>query len=170
MNFSQRIGLKPSMKTLQIGSIDDDLRIGLWNVYASDLIQKISRYRDPVKSALDRYFEYLWKEYYKFPVDTRSGDHVEDFGIVRKKYFEYEWSEVYDFIEFNSQWEIARLTNIDIFFIREEFNKVMEREFAGYRFIDDKITAISNQVEMDSVKEALRTGKGLFQSKHAGVN
>lgn len=171
MKFSQRIGKKPFGKALQLNSMDDELRIGLWNVYTSGLVSKIPGYRGADnRSRLDNYFDHLWHEYYKKAVDTRSSYHESNIEQIREDYFNCEWEEVYDFLEFNSSWEIQVLTGVNVFAIRDLFNKVLEREFSGYRFIEDKIVPISNQIEIEEVNEALKVGVGVFHSPYRGVN
>jgi len=171
MRFSQRIGKRPFGKSLQLESIDDELRIGLWNVYSTHLIGQISGYRSyGTKSHLDDYFDFLWHEYYKLPIDTRYESYDKNLEIIRKHFFSYEWLDVYDFIEFNGNWEVQRVARVNVFAFREQCNKILEREFSGYRFIEDKIVAISNQTEMEEVNEALKVGVGIFHSPYKGVN
>jgi hypothetical protein len=47
MKFSQRIGVTPSTKTIQVEDIDNELRNGLWNalkIYFIDPLEKYSQY------------------------------------------------------------------------------------------------------------------------------
>jgi hypothetical protein len=170
MLFSQRIGKVPATKNIQIESINDDLRVGLWNVYAS-LVQNIFNIRlDGTKSLLDHYFDYLWTDFFKFPIDTRSISYDDDFSLIRKNYYNFEWHKLYDFIEFNTSWEIQRIANVNIASFRLECNKVLEREFAGYRLIDGKVVAISNTTEISELSQALKVGTTSFHSQYYGVN
>ncbi len=43
LNFSQRMGLTPATKAIQIESIDEDLKIRLWNVLYSQIFTLQSR-------------------------------------------------------------------------------------------------------------------------------
>jgi len=171
MGFAQRIGKKPSTKELQIESIDSDLRNGLWNTYSSLLIGQISGYRSyGTRSQLDDYFDFVWHEYYKLPTDQRYDSYDENLKIIRKKFFEYEWFDLYDFLEFNASWQVQRIANINLFQFTEECNRIFEREFAGYRFIENMIVPISNKIEVDEINEAINVGNSFFQSKYKGVN
>jgi hypothetical protein len=170
MLFSQRIGKAPATKNIQIESIDDDLKVGLWNVYSS-LVQNIFTIRiDGTKSILDHYFDYLWAEFFKFPIDTRSISYDDDFLIIRKNYYNFEWHKLYDFIEFNASLEIQRIANVNVASFRHECNRVLEREFSGYRLIDGKVVAISNVMEVREINEALKIGTQSFHSQYYGVN
>ena len=40
MKFSQRLGITPVSKSIQIESIDEELKNGLWNVYKMNIIEK----------------------------------------------------------------------------------------------------------------------------------
>lgn len=171
MGFAQRIGKKPSIKELQIESIDDDLRIGLWNTYTAFLIGQISNYRSfGNNSQLDEYFNFVWHEYYKLPTDQRFDAYDDNLKIIRKKFFEYEWFEVYDFLEFNASWQVRSIAHINTLQFTVECNRIFEREFAGYRFIENMIVPISNKIEVDEINEAINLADSLFQSKYKGVN
>lgn len=157
MKFSQRIGKTPETKKLQVASIDDDLRNGLWNgvkIYLFDTIERYSQYR--TETQYDFFCKALWHHFYKLPID-RIPDRSESF--IRDKFFTSQWFEVYDFLEF-----IAGLnTNtirIDINRFKEFCNGIFEREFAGYRFVDDCIAPITNQSEVSEIESAIhQTGK-----------
>jgi hypothetical protein len=79
--FSQREGLKPLKQTIQIDSVDEDLKNG-FKMY--------------------RLGELLWINYFKQPLDTLSNDPRKIYKYIRDYFFDSkrEWNEIYDFIEF----------------------------------------------------------------------
>lgn len=78
MKFSQRLGITPIKKAIQIETIDDDLRNSLWSLLTRfywDIFNKgkyeYGRRCDYISgSTLDLLFNALWLHYFKMPVDT----------------------------------------------------------------------------------------------------
>ena len=68
-SFSQRKGIKPVKRIMQVDSMDSDLKNGLWNAltlyYWDQLDAVISR-----DEKLDTLFKRLWHNYFKKPLDT----------------------------------------------------------------------------------------------------
>ena len=65
--FSERIGVKPPKTVLQLDTMDDDLRNGLWNV-CYDLV--FSEFlREYFSSREDRRLALLWRDFFRLPVD-----------------------------------------------------------------------------------------------------
>jgi|GEM_PF-117793 len=195
LNFSQRMGLTPVSKIVQIESIDKDLINGLWNVLYSSLksIQELNW------SIFKGYFEALWINYYKNKLDEITGNREEN---IKEHFCEdlfFEWNEKYDFLEFYHQFLIQvpslykfepqpeeefndnpsyypdNYTYEDILHgtlklnlllegLASDFekgcNKILEREFSAYRFINGKLAPITNEVEIKGITDALdETGK-----------
>ncbi|MFL5741919.1 MAG: AbiJ-NTD4 domain-containing protein [Flavisolibacter sp.] len=172
MGFAQRIGKKPSIKTIQIESMDIELRNGLWNSYLTNIILAISNYssRYSGPSELDNYFSLLWHEYFKLPVDQKHSDAQDNLNEVRNLFFKYEWHEVYDFLEFNVSKELLIRIHYNWPLFIQECNRIFEREFGGYRFVEQIIVPISNEVELIEIAEALSVGNSFFKSPYKGVN
>ena len=153
MGFSQRMGLKPSTKDIQIDSIDKDLKNGLWNIFKMSLLDKLSNnkgYHSP--SEFDNFCEFLWHNYYKKTINEISSSTYESEKFIRETFFEYSWDEVYDFIEFILNIEASN-------FYLEEFiidiNSLLEKEFSGYRIIDGLFCPITNEIEIKEIEEAI---------------
>ena len=162
MKFSQRLGITPIEKAIQIEAIDNDLRNSLWSLLTAfywDTFNK-NKYNmagrtDYISgSNLDRLFEALWLHYFKKPTDTIPTFYYardDGLGILRSYFFKATWYEVYDFIEFVS----VHGPTVK----RGEFiaacNKFMERENSGYRFVDRKIIEISSSDEVSEIESAI---------------
>ena len=145
MSFSQRFGLEPIKKPIQLGSIDKELRNALWSLltiyywdtyaagYPGDSYFKGSN--------LFVLFVALWMEYFKEPIDTMptdfSGSTHSPGGIeiVRGYYFRAEWNKVYDLVEFICDHGPEQNRSNFI----AECNTHLERENSGYRFVNGKI-------------------------------
>lgn len=74
--FSQRKGIKPVKNTIQIESMDEDLRNRLWDALtifywdkvSSQFISKFGMFCPEIKILLNR----IWHSYYKQPIDTMN--------------------------------------------------------------------------------------------------
>jgi hypothetical protein len=152
MSFSQRIGKKPLTKSLQIDNIDIDLKNGLWNdinlFFLNNISKENSSYR---QSSFYEFAQFLWKKFFKIPVDTISNNDYNTESFIRDYYFSAEWHEIYDFLEF--------LVGLDYSYDTEELiinsNHTLEIEFSAYRIINKLVCPISNTIEIDEIEQAL---------------
>src|SRR5262245_4664818 len=88
--FSQRIGAVQVPEVLQIGSMDNALRVSLWNV----LIQATEPYSLIIRTARDTAAAVL-----KIPVDDVPWTEWEARSWLRERFFEAPWYTVYEIIE-----------------------------------------------------------------------
>jgi hypothetical protein len=143
-SFSQRIGVKPIKAVLQLDSMDDDLRNGLWNRFTVHVerLEAVGR---------KKFFRRLWLWHYKQPIDQMpdySGDRMTE---LRERYFRWNWSEVYDFIEFAAV--VFLETRAGGHFIAS-CNAVLEKELSAYRFVGRELTRITNEQELEAISSA----------------
>ncbi len=162
MKFSQRIGITPIDKVIQIKSIDDDLRNSLWSlltIFYWDIFNK-DEYLHGARndyisgSNFGSLFKYLWLDYFKKPIDTIPILYYgqdNGFDKLRKYFFSATWYQVYDFIEFVSVHGPTKVC--DSFIV--SCNKYMERENSAYRFVDRKIIEISSSEEVSEIEMAI---------------
>ncbi|MBI5894266.1 MAG: hypothetical protein HZB79_11620 [Deltaproteobacteria bacterium] len=165
MRFSQRIGEKPVKTGLQIGSMDDDLRIALWNAFLFHFIGRDKSYIIS-ESSLKIFYQILWHDFFKLPVDGIRNYTSDTHKVINKWFFNAEWFEVYDFIEFVSNIAYPNLS-LDTKKFKQFCNTMMEREISGYRFVGDLITQITNENELKEIEEALENSR---KTKLSGVN
>lgn len=161
MKFSQRIGKMPVKTVLQVESMDDDLKNGLWNVIKDDCFDNLNNW-DFNQNETDKgvFCLYLWKEFFKKTTDSipkNFTQNVETYATIdffREWYFSKAlWFEIYDFIEFMNP-----TSNIC-----EKFNKVLEKEVSAYRIINGQVTQITSEGEIAEIEEAL-TASDQWQS------
>jgi hypothetical protein len=157
--FSQREGFKPVRGTLQLGSMENELRSRLWDLVTLNYwthvhgisLDESNNYS--MKSLVRR----IWHRYFKKPIDTISWDWRQVQSQIRTYFFNCDWNEVYDFIEFVSA--ESPFTGINASF-RSACNEVLEQELSGYRFVADQITPITAEEEIAEIEEAaMLTGK-----------
>lgn len=156
MRFSQRIGKTPLIKEIQIESIDEDLKNGLWNVYSLFILSSIEG-QSSYESTNSRtsFSNILWHNYFKQPIDKIPSHFSKVTQSIREYYFRCKWYEIYDLIEFSIRIIDNDDFNIDIKQLIENFNDVLERECAGYRFIEETLSPITNLTEIEEVEEAI---------------
>lgn len=153
MSFSQKIGKRPLIKNMQIESIDNELRNRLWNTYNRFIIDEINpeSFFDE-KSYFENYIDYLWTDFFKIPINGHYSGKTEE---IKSYFFQFQWYDVYDFIEFNANPDIKSIANINIEPYIVECNRILESEFSAYRLIKNIIVPISNNAEIDEIKEVL---------------
>ena len=160
MKFSERMGIKSAKKSIQIESVDDDLRNTLWSLLTNHYWNKLKNHRGQENyikpSNLGELFGALWIDYFKWPTDTipvffkGSGDSY-GFNILRKYFFSAQWYQVYDLVEFISihgpnQFQSGFISNCNVY---------LEKENSGYRFVDGKIIEISSSEEISEIENAI---------------
>jgi hypothetical protein len=156
MKFSQRIGITPAKKSFQKESIDEELLNSLWNAIHIFVFNELSTYNDHGEAAFSIFTKRVWIHFFKNPIDTiptnrygiRKSDTVQE---IRTWFYSAEWFEVYDFVDFCLKEEV-----IDS---KKEFkrylNDVLERENSAYRIIDNKLSPITNALEIEEIEDAL---------------
>jgi hypothetical protein len=160
MRFSQRMGVTPVKTALQRESMDDGLRNGVWNALEAFCWSKRAERAYGHSSGSDTtkggvFFYFLWRDFYKQPVDAIPHRPAERMSTVRAWFFGSEWHQVYDFLEFAAN-------NFPFDYPdQEEFlkfcNDMLERELSAYRFVGGIVTPITSQEEMAAIEHALST-------------
>lgn len=155
MKFSQRIGKTEYIKQLQIDSVDEDLKNGLWNgikIYVLDKLSKYSQYS--AETQFDIFCSIMWHHFYKLPIDTIPKYNHRSEQFIRDSFFIGQWYDVYDHLEFIANIDPNSLP-IDSYRFKEFCNGIFEREFSGYRFIDNRISPITNEYEIQEIENAI---------------
>lgn len=154
MRFSQRMSQKPIKIEIQIDSIDDDLKNGLWNIIDTYFFNPFSISANRITEK--KFFEQLYGDFLKLPLDTIFDRPKDRRTKIRSWFYEWPWYEVYDFIEFAGQFETH---NFKTQKFRALCNEILERELSGYRFIDKFISPITDTTELKEIEEAIETSR-----------
>lgn len=164
MLFSQRKGLKPAEKIVQIENIDTELKNGLWSALQ---ICYWTRYRTqyhyskPLEgSNLHSLFNRYWLDYFKYPLDTLPNDFSKAKSKIRQYFFRAKWNEIYDIIEFTANNGPGDMNKSFI----NQCNITLEEENSAYRFVESMLVEISSEEEIESIEEALQS-----VSKYSGI-
>ncbi|WP_180164555.1 AbiJ-NTD4 domain-containing protein [Acinetobacter sp. YH12049] len=161
MRFSERYGYKPVREIIQKESIDDNLKNALWNAYHQIILEQ-GKFSDSFYPSVKNYtlyplFRSYWAHLFKKPIDEIPDTVLDTTNLIRDYFFKkLEWYEIYDFIEFTikylpNQLLQGRYKATFISFI----NNALERENSVYRIINDEITPITSEQEIQSIEEAL---------------
>lgn len=164
MRFSERYGHKPVREIIQIESIDEPLRNGIWSllkVHCWDHVRySQGMYGGYYLSSNEEHkslCERLWFNYFKKPLDKLDNDWGKVLQQLRQYFFKCEWYETYDFIEFVAN-------NYRRYRFKETFmngcNALFKKEMSAYRFMDGVITRITEQHEIEEIEQALAVAAG----------
>lgn len=156
-SFSQRYGYKPMKDIMQVETIDDDLRCGLWN--ALDLFywgkaDPVYTIMGDTNAHLGWLLRSIWGDYFKWPTDTIGERWSRAHKKVRDYFFSCDWNEVYDFIQFVADHYYKDAVNDNFV---EYCNVILKRELSGYRFIGKTIAPITSEEEVSEIKHALES-------------
>lgn len=159
MRFSERYGYKPVREIIQKESIDNELKNRLWNIISISIFEK---YQPPSRalrvqvikgSNLDFFFSALFHSFFKKRVDQIPLSIQSTIEHIDKLFFgKYKWFEIYDLIE----------TCIEYFPFQNEkdsfillLNDCLQSENSAYRVINQQITEITSEQEIQSIEDAL---------------
>ena len=156
-SFRERIGTA-SPKPMQIGSMDAELQNCLWNIFHEYILKSIENYDDPRSLAPYIHIEIIWKDFFKGPIDEipYGGWNIRE--KFKEFFFGYSWDSIYELLEFTGN---SLLSDREQF--RNSCNRILEREKAGYKFIEEIIVPISNNTEIKEIENALN------QTDHFGL-
>jgi len=176
MLFSQRKGLRPATKVLQLESIDDELKNQLWSCFHELYLKtyegvRTSPYDNPaprvIGSNMETFFGLIWLSYFKQPTDTMPNNIDGVVGIVRKHFFEARWHDVFDFMEFLLQVVPATAQQK----LCTGWNTMLRRENAAYRIVDRQIVEITNDAELSEIEKAVTSSTDGAQAHlHAALS
>jgi AbiJ-like protein len=155
--FSERMGYKPSRSVLQVGSMDENIRFGLWNVldrfFWSRLSYTVVKLIDS-DPPLKRFCVAIWADHFKWRLDTLPIAWNLAHLAIRNWYLRATWDEVYSFIEFTRKRFDFREGVVSPRHFERAINYILERELAGYRLVSGLIVPITSPLEIAAVEEA----------------
>lgn len=170
MEFSKRIGKVPAIKNLQLDSIDDELKNRLWNCIKICVLNPLQK-RDYTDSEpqIREYSRLIWHKFYKLAIDRIPDRIYEIEEFIRNRFFGDEWYKIYDLIEYVLGTNTEQF-NIDTQYFKFLCNDVLEKEFSGYRIIDDLIAPITNENEIAEFEKAIENTMKSTSYKGANIH
>jgi hypothetical protein len=141
LSFSQRNGLKPATKAIQLESLDRPLRTRLWNfltIMLWDHWQPVPHsYTASTRSETAKQVEQLgasiWAHYLGKALDRmppfNGGYDKTVLAEIRSVVFSGAWNEVFDLLEFIVKWSPDNWGKL----LQKGFNAALEGESSAYR-------------------------------------
>lgn len=163
--FSDRNKIKPENTEIQLKEFDKRTRVQLQNMI-SQFYQEIYGNVCYGDKNIQEFLRYVIGTIYSEIVDIRR-KYVEDtvFKMINKTIQEDEYDDVLTLIEAIIQYWNSYLKDVREYqyfnssyrssSIYEIANLYLKREYVGYRFIDEQLTPISDEYELEAVKQAL---------------
>jgi len=154
--FSERQGYKEIRQVIQLKSVDDILKSGLWNLISACLFEEATGFLSSGASnrRVLNLCRALWMSYFKRRIDEIDDYWPRTYEHLRDYFFECEWFEVYDFLEFVVQTYEFKANERAEF--TEFVNNVLERELSAYRLINGEFAEITSEQEIASIEEAIK--------------
>ena len=146
--FSDRMGITRPLTEIQVNSMDAELRNSLWNLLAENLTHY---------SFWSSVVRFLFIYYFKQRIDDMPST-AECREWLQEKFIQMEWFDVYNVIE-------LVLQNIEMFTdhsisksdFESHLNYFLERELSGYRAIEGELVPITNEQEIEAIRQAVST-------------
>lgn len=165
LNFSQRYGYKSVKNSFQIDDIDEDLKIGIWNVMLDTCFQgrfNLYNNRSPGDPILINMCRDIWVAHFKLKVNEMPSDWYDYREIIEDIVFNIKWYEIYDLLEF-----VAKNIHPTRFRkYKEKINLQLEKEMAGYRLVNREITPITSSEEIQTIEDAINQSDLKHVAKH----
>lgn len=152
-------------KLAQIDSIDNELRTSLWNAIVVNYINRSidkSYYGYSIDSSIYPFFVKCWENNLIEPVDEIPQYSRDTVKYLKKYFFDSEWYKSLELIE--------DIVNYGSNEVKDEYlkncNDYLIRENSAYRFVGNKLSQITSQVEIDAVENAMSITTDIY----GGVN
>lgn len=149
--FSERIGAVETQTIVQLDTMSDALRNSIWNFVVSLF--------DDGDAGWWQIAEQSCQFFFKLPVDELPLYNIRRREWIKSRLFGMRWYEVYDYVEFVAEW-YERARDYPKFRrgqLHTVFNRILEEELSGYRFIGGELVPLSNPAEVAAIEEALTT-------------
>lgn len=148
MSFSDRMGITRQKTVLQVDSIDQDLKNGLWQAC---LEFPLSTTANEYYTASNKRFEAAIRGIY-VNVLKETSDEIPDtisrvMARLKTWFYEAKWYEIYNLLEHLVSRDTTGL-------LAKRATYFLEREKSGYRIIQNKVVPITDPVELRSVADA----------------
>lgn len=160
--FSDRYGIKPLNTEMQVHDIDQRVRVMLVNSFRDWIyyIQNIYNGHDNIRIFYKVLIQDAFSEVFDFQKNTYYD--MESFfkTYIINPILNNDYDEVFSLIEFL----VKILPFFDFEYKREEkkksiinkINEIFEKEYVGYRIIDNIITPITDEIELQAINECIK--------------
>lgn len=171
--FSDRNGIKSENVIIQLNDFDKRTRIQLHNMISEmntvfcRVVLSLVSYDG--ERTIQGFYRFVLGSVYSEPVDSRylyKSDSI--IKLINETILNGDYDEVLTLIEALIQYWDSQLIHINGYYSHEYksvycaslfeiANSCFEREYIGYRFVDEIIVPISNKNEVETIQETLNT-------------
>jgi hypothetical protein len=145
--FSDRIGVtKPPLLARE--GMSEELRAALWNIFQPRLFA--DDHSDWTARMTRLYHRMRWRAHTISVSQSMETQRLEQWFFTPGR----KWFEIYNFVEFASEVLVGEWAPERLF---DSFNKAFEDEGSIYRFVGGVLTAITDPMELEAVRDALAT-------------
>lgn len=168
-DFSERFGFREPRTILQLSDMDQRLRNRIWSEICYVTFDKFASITTSTEysRAVSRSMQ---SDFFGLPSDEIQGPSSYFRKHIKNEYMALPWNRVYDFVEFLCASNIAetwhqnnKQSTISPAHLLSRVTPILEQEKSGYRFLDEKLIKISDEVELDGITQASASG-GSFES------
>lgn len=150
--FADRNDYFPISADIQIESLDDRARTRIYNLFMDFMKRQFNYSRDK-----EEFINVFLQEFYLTDY-VYDSNHYSDaarifFEATKDTIYKDDWANVFTFIEFWAKvHQLIDSYNYDDF--KQEINRILEKEFVGYRLIDNYIVLITDEIEIETIGES----------------
>ncbi len=158
MGFSERYGFKPARLEVQLDDLDDETRVGLYNVvYALGLSPSRSY---GLTGPWEMWAARIWTRSFGGRLDQATRQWEQMVQAMERVVLQSPWHQVMDVMEdIAASWPDAWHDELQAY--KEAFNSQAERFMVGYRFVGNEIIRISDPLQVAAVEDAQKTARKL---------
>ena len=153
MRFSERMGYRQVKNAIQVDSMDASLRSGLWNVFQPFFVKSLSDGTGEHIRLARAEMRETWDEFFKLPIDDAPQHTYDAIPLLKRLFLDGDYVNIYDLVDFCVQKFSQFHSGLEA-----AFNKVLEREVSGFRFVGGLLSPITNEYELDAIEEGLAVG------------
>lgn len=151
--FADRNMHFPISTDIQIDSLDERVRTRIYNLFAKITRVRLERTNYEER---ERFVNSFLQEFYLTDYDYNARNYQDGIGkfleATEKTIYKEHWAKVFSFIEF---WVILEddLKSPAYIIVKDNINEILEKEFVGYRLIDNYIVSITDELEIKAIEE-----------------
>ena len=155
-SFSERENYKEVRKEFQNESMDNDLRIGLWNIFYLSYLEHLSTHQYWKSSVyVEPLIKNLWVGFNQ-PVNLIPAFSSDVVKYLHSSFLKSTWNIIFDIIELAGNYHVNKATSTSF---KEACNNVLAKEMSAWRFIGNKIARITSEEEISTIESAANLPK-----------
>ena len=157
MSFSDRLGITKPKSILQVDSMDNDLRNGLWQACIESFFHDGGIGNYDYDQVFQTVMSGTYVDFFKSTSDAVPHGYSRGIEAIRDWFSRAEWWCVYNFLEFLiSEFDQNPFCPDGTFSDRLSF--FLEREKSGYRLVNHQFVPITDKVELAAITDAAKHG------------